>query len=236
MTSMKKITYAQQKLQELIKKRGLRKWCQSTGLNHSHLFNVANGTQAVTFKLIAAAAPFIGPIDWLYYIDEKKPYEATCIPAFACTKPSFFIEKNKGNYKSFAKLFNISEITSYNIFIRLKQLPPPQLIRKMSEYTQTNPNLFFTPYDIDESHSIHEGDIVSFCSKKFLVLKVIEDSAICCAVSDQQSNISIQIFDETYFLWPQTLSTLETKTLGFIQKIDDLIYKEVVNTIVSYFK
>ena len=196
-----RITYAQEKLIEIIKKRELRSWCQKNGLDHAVMYYVAVGQRAITYRTISATCHIIAPIEWLYFTDEKLPYEPTLLPTeWNYREPSKYVLEHKFDYKTIAKKYNMAASTAYNIFVMNISFPSVAFIRQAC--AEVNPVEFFTSTDNlpEEEYIASRGDLVSITStlinKKLLVLSSQKYNASVkggtgCLITDTDTNIPL---------------------------------------------
>lgn len=187
-----RLSYAQDKLIKLIKERKLRQWCLDNDLVHSVLYRLAYNEQTITYKLIASMCHLISPIEWLYYTDEKLPYEPVLLPKWTPNTPCKYISEHQNNYMLIAKKYNIPQSTAYKMFISHQTLPTAILIRQISE--EVNPIDFFTGSETVplKKYIPDRGDIIKnrdnfllVISKKELNEKV--QKFICCKIEPQLS-------------------------------------------------
>ena len=84
-----RITYAQKKLLDLIDRRELRSWCAEHNLPHTTVYRLALGESIATYAMICSMVHLIPPAEWIYYTDEKIPYEVKTVPAWDPEKPCY---------------------------------------------------------------------------------------------------------------------------------------------------
>ena len=194
-----RMTYAQEKLIKLIEERKLRKWCMDNGFTHSAVYRLALGEQIPTYKIIASMCHLISPVEWLFYTDEKLPYEPVLIPQWDCKNPSKYVKAHRYDYKTIAEKYSLEELNAYNIFVAYRSNPTPTFIRTACD--ATDPTEFFTDGE-GEIKSLKEftpdrGDIVSVDGKIILVITKKEPNeknksfAGCLVVQDSESGIEL---------------------------------------------
>lgn len=174
-----RLTYAQARLIPLIEERKLRRWCMDNGLTHVAVYRLALGEQLPTYRIIASMCHLIAPIEWLYYTDEKLPFEPELLPQWTCENPSRYVMQHRYDYKTVAHKYSLDTMNAYNIFVSHRSNPTPALIRKICE-DGTNPVEFFTAGD-GETKPLKEfvperGDIVSVEGKIILTVSRAESS------------------------------------------------------------
>ncbi|MCR5252586.1 MAG: hypothetical protein K6C98_02600 [Treponema sp.] len=138
-----RITYAQKKLLNLIEQRKLRSWCLENGVTHPSAYRLALGEQALTYKTMAQMCNLISPIEWLFFTDEKLPYEPVLLPPFPFDKPCKYVTEHKKDYKVIEQKYNLEHNQAFNIFVTHRTKPTPIFIRKVCD--EVNPIEFFTP-------------------------------------------------------------------------------------------
>ena len=93
-----RITYAQEKIIHLIEERKLRQWCMDNGLQHAAVYRLALGELNPSYKNICNMVHLIAPIEWLFYTDEKLPYEPKTVPQWNSDNKCKFIKEHKLDY------------------------------------------------------------------------------------------------------------------------------------------
>lgn len=167
-----RLTYAQKRLITLIEERKLRRWCLDNSVTHSAAYRLAVGEQLPTYRIIASMCHLIAPIEWLFFTDEKPPYEPMLLPQWTCEKPSKFVSAHRFDYKTIAERYGLEELSAYNIFVAYRANPTPAFIRAACD--EADPADFFTD-GTAETKSLKEyvperGDIVSVDGKIVLAL------------------------------------------------------------------
>ena len=139
-----KITYAQQKIRELIKERKLRKWCIENGIEcfHSFLYAVATGIREPSYVLINSLSVLIPPAEWFFYTDEQIKWESKPIPKFDCeNKVCKFLAKGDRTYMEISGKYGLSPFSLKRIVTK-KSSPTFDLMQKLR--FDVNPEDFFT--------------------------------------------------------------------------------------------
>ena len=152
------ITYAQKKLQELLQERKLKAWCEERNVPHATLYKLATGNMVPSFMVMSSLVPYFAPAEWVYFTDEKIPYEVKILEVWNPGDTSLFIKKHKYDYM--AKKYEISETKTRNIFINRRANITLLQIRKMAK--DINPEELFIPADetIDGKFYPKQEDIV----------------------------------------------------------------------------
>ncbi len=167
-----RLTYAQEKLISLIEERKLRRWCLDSGITHSAAYRLALGEQVPTYRIIASMCHLIAPIEWLYFTDEKLPYEPVLVPQWTCERPCKYVKEHRYDYRTVAKKYNLEMSNAYNIFVAYRANPTPIFIREACK--EVNPIEFFTDSDSDikslKEYIPNRGDIVSVEEKLIFVV------------------------------------------------------------------
>lgn len=174
-----RLTYAQAKLITLIEERKLRRWCLDNGLIHSAIYRLAFGEKLPTYRIIASMCHLISPIEWLFYTDEKLPFEPSVLPKWTCENPSKYVKQHRYDYKTIALKYDLDRMNAYNTFVSYRASPTPAFIRRLSE-EGINPTEFFTDGEA-EIKSLKEyiparGDIVSVEGKLLFVISKEESN------------------------------------------------------------
>lgn len=167
-----RITYAQVKLIKLVEERKLRRWCLDNGLTHSAIYRLALGEQIPTYRIIAAMSHLISPIEWLFFTDEKLPYEPVLLPQWQCKEPCKYVIAHRYDYKTIAEKYKLKQNNAFNIFVAYRANPTPAFIRELC--SEVNPVDFFTS-GTEQIKSLKDfvpdrGDIVSVEGKIVLVI------------------------------------------------------------------
>jgi hypothetical protein len=169
----KRITYAQKKILDMIETRTLRQWCLDNGLPHSTVYRMGTGILSPTYKMVCSMVHLIAPVEWLYYIGEKMPYEEKLVQKWDPLKPSKFIKMHKYDYKEVSKKYGLSELQAYNICVASRVMPSLAFIRACC--VDTNPIDFFIdgegsyPKEITKFYP-DRGDIVNIKQRLVVVL------------------------------------------------------------------
>lgn len=166
-----RITYAQERLIHLIEERKLRQWCLENGLQHAAIYRLALGELNPSYKNICNMVHLIAPIEWLFYTDEKLPYEPQIVPQWNPEDKCKFIKEHKFDYKEVAKKYGITELSAYNICVAGRAKPGLAFIRECCK--DTNPIDFFTDGEEPETptqFTPDRGDIVNIQGNVLLVL------------------------------------------------------------------
>lgn len=208
-----RITYAQEKLIKLIEERKLRHWCMDNGIIHSAAYRLALGEQAPTYRIIASMCHLIAPIEWLFFTDEKLPYEPVLLPKWDAKNQSKFVKEHRFDYKTVAKKYGLEELSAYNIFVAHRATPTPALIR--AACSDVNPIEFFTDSDIEiqENYIPERGDIVSIEENVLLVISNQKDNEKnklftgCLIVSECENGIALEGSVTKGFVNPQNIQT-----------------------------
>lgn len=167
-----RITYAQAKLIKMIEERKLRRWCIDNGIIHSAAYRLAIGEQVPTYKIMASMCHLIAPIEWLFFTDEKLPYEPVLLPKWSCEKPCKFVKNHHYDYKTIAQKYNLEESNAYNIFVAYRANPSPIFIKAACQ--EINPIEFFIDSNAEvkplKEYIPERGDIISIDGKLLLII------------------------------------------------------------------
>lgn len=165
-----KVTYARRFLLDLLEKRQLRAWCQESGALHVAMFKIAKGLMLPTYAVMCRLLPFVPPAHWVYFIDEKIPYETRVLPEWRPEDISSFVRIHKHDWKEISRKYGISESLANNIFVSHRTRPTYFLIRNAKN--DVNPEKFFTEGDLNDDGRFYpeRGDIVAIRGKTVLVL------------------------------------------------------------------
>ena len=201
-----RITYAQEKIIQLIKERKLRQWCADNGLSHSALYRIGIGDYAPSYKYICSMAHLIAPIEWLFFTDEELPFPPQVVPQWNPENRCKFIKQHKSDYKEIAKKYGISELSAYNICVSFRAMPSLPFIRECCK--DTNPIDFFTDGEEPETPELFvpdRGDIINIQENLLLVLssKTRHTNKLICTPILNKS-------DDTF------LELIDTKVKGFV--------------------
>ena len=238
-----RITYAQKRLIIMIQKRELRSWCLEHNLEHASLYRIALGEKIATYKIVSSLVHLIPPAEWIYYIDEKIPYELKTVPIWDSSKNSSFILKHKTDWQEVSKKYDVPLESCRNLFVNHRAKPSLLQIKKFA--LDTDPIEFFTEGDFVEDTYIPErGDVVSISGKKVLVLSKqeynIENKGIMCIYIEESCKTGMK-FENSEISGEINLLSLTTITYSrimpkFIVKLDDKLVQNVLDKVVSYFK
>lgn len=211
--SISRITYAQKRINDLVKERSLHDFCCQNNLSYTVMSKLALGRCSVTFKTIAQLCHLFPPIEWLFYIDEKLPYKPQVVSQWDITKESKFIKEHKNDYKKFSTLYNINNDVIYNLFVAGRTRPTASLLRTFC--AETNPINFFIDSDdkipIEENYIPNRGDIVNFNAKLYFVLskkEMNENSFIACNITESDNGIDISQFLKNYKIQEYSITTV----------------------------
>lgn len=165
-----KITYARKFLLDLLEKRRLRSWCQESGALHISMFKIARGLMNPTYAVMCHLLPYIPPAHWVYFTDEKIPYEVRTLPEWRPEAVSAFVRCHKRDWKEIGQRYGISESLANNIFVSHRARPTVSLIRNARE--DVNPEDFFTGGDLTDDGLFYpeRGDIVTVQGRTVLVI------------------------------------------------------------------
>lgn len=118
-----RITYAQKRLIIMIQKRELRSWCLEHNLEHASLYRIALGEKVATYKIVSSLVHLIPPAEWIYYIDEKIPYELKTVPIWDSSKNCSFILKHKTDWQEVSKKYDVPLESCRNLFVNHRAKP-----------------------------------------------------------------------------------------------------------------
>lgn len=241
-----RITYAQEKIIHLIEERKLRQWCMDNGLQHAAVYRLALGELNPSYKNICNMVHLIAPIEWLFYTDEKLPYEPKTVPQWNPDNKCKFIKEHKLDYQEVAKKYGISELSAYNICVAGRAKPSLAFIRECCK--DTNPIDFFTDGgEIEEPKQFtpNRGDIINIQGYILFVLskkeEIEKDNYLtACPIIKQNTNtIELNGLKIKGFI---NLKNIQTYMLGprckasFIETADEKITQNVMNEVREIFK
>ena len=227
-----RITYAQKKLLDLIDRRELRSWCAEHNLPHTTVYRLALGESIATYAMICSMVHLIPPAEWIYYTDEKIPYEVKTVPAWDPEKPSAFIQNHRMDYKLVAEKYDLNLETAKNLFVNFCD--------------EVDPIEFFTDFNIKTTtrYFPDRGDIVTLSGKNMLVLSKkkdnIENSAIIAINIEESCKSGIPLsgtktkgFVNLLGLNTQSYSRIEPE---FVEKVDEALLAEVIKAVRKVFR
>ena len=215
-----RITYAQEKIIKLIKDRKLRQWCITNGLDHATFYRIGTGEKQVNYKIISKTVHLIAPIEWLFYTDEKLPYEPQILPVWNPEKKCKFIQEHKYDYKEIAKKYNVTEAYAFKLCAdaAYRVMPSITFIRECCK--DTNPIDFFIDDEASEEIAIKKdsfyperGDIISLQGNIYLVLSkkatIKKQGCItCCPVTQEKESLELKNTKTKGFVNPVNLQTV----------------------------
>lgn len=241
-----RITYAQEKIIHLIEERKLRQWCMDNGLQHAAVYRLALGELNPSYKNICNMVHLIAPIEWLFYTDEKLPYEPKTVPQWNPDNKCKFIKEHKLDYQEVAKKYGISELSAYNICVAGRAKPSLAFIRECCK--DTNPIDFFTDgveIETPKQFTPNRGDIINIQGNILFVLskkeKVEKDNYLtaCPVIKQNENAIEFNGLKIKGFI---NLKNIQTYMLGprckasFIETADEKITQNVMNEVREIFK
>lgn len=241
-----RITYAQEKIIHLIEERKLRQWCMDNGLQHAAVYRLALGELNPSYKNICNMVHLIAPIEWLFYTDEKLPYEPKTVPQWNPDNKCKFIKEHKLDYQEVAKKYGISELSAYNICVAGRAKPSLAFIRECCK--DTNPIDFFTDgveIEAPKQFTPNRGDIINIQGNILFVLskkeKVEKDNYLtaCPVIKQNENAIELNGLKIKGFI---NLKNIQTYMLGprrkasFIETADEKITQNVMNEVREIFK
>lgn len=241
-----RMTYAQKKIIELTEERKLRRWCLDNGLQHSAIYRIGIGEQTPTYKIVCSMVHLIPAVEWLYYTDEKLPFEPVLVPAWNPKNKCKFIKEHCYDYKEVGKRYGISELSAYNIFVVSRAQPSLALIRECCK--DTNPIDFFIDGEESEApkkFSPDRGDIVNIQGNIVLVLSKKDDiestSHLICSpiLSKCENAIALSGAKTNGFVFARNLKTFVLAPrcqANFIESVPDKIVNAVLSEARTIFK
>lgn len=209
-----RITYAQDKIIQLIKERKLRQWCMENGLQHAVVYRLGTGELNPSYKNICSMVHLIAPIEWLYYTDEKLPYEIQAVPQWNPNERSKFVKEHKYDYKEVAKKYGLSELSAYNILVAFRAKPSLAFIRECCK--DTNPIDFFIDGEepaIPKTFFPDRGDIVNIQGNLLFVLSKKENTekdnylTVCPIIQNAVESIELRNTKTKGFINPKNIQT-----------------------------
>lgn len=238
-----RITYAQKRLILMIQQRQLRSWCMEHDLEHASLYRIALGEKVATYKIVSSLVHLIPPAEWIYYIDEKIPYEVKTVPIWDSSKDCSFIQKHKLDWQEVSEKYDVALESCRNLFVNHRAKPSLLQIRKFA--IDTDPIEFFTEGDsVEDTYVPERGDVVSISGKTVLVLSNKEDNinnnAIICIYIEESCKNKVEI-NHTELIEKLDLFGINTIRYSrvipkFILKLDNEQLKNVLKKVVSYFR
>lgn len=232
-----RITYAQEKIIQLIKARKLRQWCIENGLQHAAIYRLGTGDLTPSYRNICSMVHLIAPVEWLFYTDEKLPYSPQVVPQWNFNEKSKFVKEHRYDYKEVAKKYGISELSAYNICVAGRAKPSLAFIRECCR--DTNPIDFFTDGEepaVPKAFIPDRGDIINIQGNILLVLSkkadAENDSFLTVSPVIKQSEKAVELSGtkvngfvnpkniQTYILAPRCqASFIETASEDITRKI-----------------
>lgn len=241
-----RITYAQEKIIHLIEERKLRQWCMDNGLQHAAVYRLALGELNPSYKNICNMVHLIAPIEWLFYTDEKLPYEPKTVPQWNPDNKCKFIKEHKLDYQEVAKKYGISELSAYNICVAGRAKPSLAFIRECCK--DTNPIDFFTDCEeIEEPKQFtpDRGDIINIQGNILFVLSrkkdVEKDSylTVCPIVKQDEDVIELTDLKIKGFVNAKNIQTYKLGArckASFIETASKDITKKILETVIKKFE
>lgn len=172
-----RLTYAQKKLQDLLKERNLKAWCIKNNLSHPNMYRLAVGEAVPTYAIMCRLLPLIPIVDWIYFEDEEIPYAYSCLPEWNPEDIPYFVRIHKHDYKQVAADYEITEAYARNLFVNHRARPSVMLIRKAAD-KGIDPSQFFIAGELSDDGKFYpeRGDVVSISGKTMLVLSRYEQN------------------------------------------------------------
>ncbi len=244
-----RITYAQEKLLNLVKERKLKKWCVENSFTHTSIYRLAVGDTLPTYRLISSMSHLISPIEWFYYTDEKIPYKVQLVPQWDYRRISKFVKEHKFDYRVIADKYGIEELTAYNLLVAYRSYPTIDFIKRAS--ADYNPLDFFTESNIEVPRTFipERGNIVNIKGALYLALtkqdfnKEHNFLTACRIVANCKDGVALEESDTKGFVNPADLHSFEfnysnTKASlpSLIESVNPQITKEVLNRIKETLK
>ena len=170
-----RLTYARRRLLEIIRKRKLRDFCERNGLSNITYFNLAYGKIRPTYRVMSESCNVIPVIEWLFYTDEKLPYEPMIVPVWKGTaENSLLFQNHYDEYMQILKRLGIAENLAAKIFDSRKNNPAPEILRSVCEIA--NPVDFFRDTEGKEEPvqncNAERGDIIILDGELYFVISV----------------------------------------------------------------
>lgn len=211
-----RITYAQKKLLDLIKKRQLKQWCIENNLPHSTVHRIAIGESSPTYIQISSMCHLIAPIEWLFYTDEELPYKPETVPQWTRAVPCKYVTEHQSDFKDIAEKYGMSLTTAYATFSTKILNPTPIFIR--AACAEVNPIEFFTASEnlSPELNFIPEqGDIIQVEEKLLFVISKKEANeksgfyTCCLIIPENKMGIKLENTNTTGFICPYNVCSFK---------------------------
>lgn len=225
--SQERITFAQKKLLVLSDDRALSKWSEDNNLDRTLMQKISKGKRIPTYKLMCQTCDIISPAEWVYFTDEKVPYQFQTVPKWNVEEPSYFILKHREDWSEIGAKYGFDRIDAYNLFCTLRLRPSFVIIRQF--LNDVNPIEFFCnqEYLSTKLQYPDTGDIILHKKEEYFVISSSEqnklkNAATICkidngTVSDIKT-ISLSIF-------PDILRKLPSKeTQKIIREIKNFLF------------
>lgn len=237
-------TYAQVKLLDMVERRKLRQWCKENGFSHTAVYRLAFGEQPITYKVMASMCHFISPIEWLYFTDEKLPFEPVLLPKWDLERPPKYVKEHRYDYKTIAQKYEIPYISAYKIFVSYTGYPSPIFIRKLCP--EINPVDFFIAGEEDsEIKHLNQfipnrGDIISVEDKLIFVISTQQDNERnnsytgCLILSDAENSIKLENLESKGYVCPyklQSFNIIKTSPRTLIEKADLEFTQKIIDAV-----
>lgn len=234
-----RITYAQEKIIQLIKARKLRQWCIENGLQHAAIYRIGIGELTPSYRSICSMVHLIAPVEWLFYTDEKLPYEPQVVPQWNSAEKSKFVKEHRYDYKEVAKKYGITELSAYNICVAGRAKPSLAFIRECCK--DTNPIDFFTDGEepaAPKAFIPDRGDIINIQGNILLVFSKKEISendgfiTVCPVVKQSEKAVELSGTKTKGFVNPKNIQTYILAPrcqASFIETAPEEITRKVLN-------
>lgn len=164
-----RMTYAQQKLINWLENRQLRSWCLERNVSHPLIYRIAIGERLPTYMLVSKLIDEIPPAEWIFYTDEKIPFEVKPLPKWDSTKLCKYVLEHKFDYKKISERFEINLESCRNLFVNHRSKPSLMIIRKCA-LGGVDPAEFFVEGEGTRFFCPERGDIVELSGKRYIVL------------------------------------------------------------------
>lgn len=231
-----RVTYAQRKLINLVETRKLREFCIKWNVTHTTIYKLAVTDRLPTYKIMSSLVNVISPIEWLFYEDERLPYEPELLPGWSTDKVCYYVKKHENEYSLISKKYGLDISSSYRLLVTKSMYPPIKFMRNVC--ADTNPIEFFVE-DIDGKESkekfiLKRGDVAINGTDYVLVLtdeKFFKKhkAYIGCEVSDSETAFSIKInSDAGNFANPYKLSIIKDGDNAYsVGQVNDKAFENV---------